>query len=224
MAKILIVEDDLDLASMVVDWLKFEHYSVELVYSGTEGLDRLQSSEYDAIILDWELPGITGIEVCQQFRAEGGTTPMIMLTGKDLVSDKLTGLDAGADDYLTKPFNMKELSARLRAVLRRPAGLLDNVLKVGQLELEPTKYLVRKEGVELQLLPKEFSLLEFFMRHPNQVFSAEALIQRVWMSDSEATGDAIRTCLKRLRKKLDDNDETKPIIQTVHGVGYRLRA
>ncbi len=224
MAKILVVEDDVDLAAMVVDWLKFEHYSVELVYSGTEGLDRLQSSEYDAIILDWELPGLTGIEICQQFRAEGGITPVVMLTGKDLVSDKLTGLDAGADDYLTKPFNMKELSARLRAVLRRPAGLLDNVLKVGQLELEPTKYLVRKAGVELQLLPKEFSLLEFFMRHPNQVFSADALIQRVWMSDSEATGDAIRTCLKRLRKKLDDNDDANPIIQTVHGVGYRLRA
>jgi DNA-binding response OmpR family regulator len=98
------------------------------------------------------------------------------------------------------------------------------MLKVRDIEMEPNKYLVKKSGVEVQLLPKEFSLLEFFMRHPNQVFSADALIQRVWMSDSDATGDAIRTCLKRLRKKLDDTDENNPIIQTVHGVGYRLRA
>jgi DNA-binding response OmpR family regulator len=224
MAKILIVEDDQDLATMVIDWLKFEHYSVEHVNNGTDGLDHLRASEYDAVILDWELPGLTGIEICRTFRAEGGVTPVIMLTGKDAVSEKETGLDSGADDYLTKPFNMKELAARLRAVLRRPAGLLDNMLKVRDIELEPTKYLVKKGGVEITLLPREFSLLEFFMRHPNQVFSSDALIQRVWMSDSDATGDAIRTCLKRLRKKLDDSDEANPIIQTVHGVGYRLRA
>lgn len=223
MAKILVVEDDVDLAGMIVDWLTFEHYTVELVYNGTEGLDRLHASEYDAVILDWELPGLTGIELCRGFRAAGGTAPVIMLTGKDTITDKETGLDSGADDYLTKPFNMKELAARLRAVLRRPAGLLDNMLRVRDLELEPTKYLVKKAGQEIQLLPKEFSLLEFFMRHPNQVFSAEALIQRVWVSDSEATGDAIRTCLKRLRKKLGDDDEKNPIIQTIHGVGYRLR-
>lgn len=224
MAKVLVVEDDIDLAGMVVDWLKFEHYTVELVYNGTEGMERLQTSEYDAVILDWDLPGMPGIDICRRFRSEGGTTPLIMLTGKDAMAEKEMGLDSGADDYLTKPFNMKELAARLRALLRRPAGLLDNMLKVRDIELEPTKYLVKKGGVEIQLLPKEFSLLEFFMRHPNQVFSADALIQRVWLSDSEATGDAIRTCLKRLRKKLEDSDEANPIIQTVHGVGYRLRA
>jgi len=223
MAKLLIIEDDVDLAGMVVDWLKFEHYTVELVYSGTEGLDRLQSSAYDAVIIDWDLPGISGVEICRQFRSEGGTTPMIMLTGKDAIAEKEESLDSGIDDYLTKPFNMKELSARLRAVLRRPASMIENVLKVRDIELEPTKYWVKKGGVEIQLLPKEFSLLEFFLRHPNQVFSADALIQRVWVSDSEATGDAIRTCLKRLRKKLDDTDDANPIIQTIHGVGYRLR-
>lgn len=223
MAKILLVEDDVDLAGMVLDWLKFEHYNVELVYTGTEGLDRALGSEYDAIILDWDLPGVAGIEICKRLRAQGANTPVIMLTGKDAIAEKEMGLDSGADDYLTKPFNMKELAARLRAVLRRPAGLLDNVLRVRDIELEPTKYFVRKAGIELQLLPREFSLLEFFMRHPNQVFSAEALIQRVWLSDSEATGDAIRTCLKRLRKKLNDNDDENPIIQTIHGVGYKLR-
>jgi DNA-binding response OmpR family regulator len=224
MAKILIVEDDLDLGGMVVDWLRFEHYNVEIVHNGREGLERLQTSEYDAIILDWELPGMDGIEVCRRFRSEGGSSPIIMLTGKSAISEKEAGLDSGADDYLTKPFNMKELSARLRAVLRRPGGVVSNVLKVRDIEMDPSKYQVKKAGVEIQLLPKEFSLLEFFMRHPNQVFSSDALIQRVWHSDSEATGDAIRTCLKRLRKKLGDNDEKEPIIQTVHGVGYRLRS
>jgi DNA-binding response OmpR family regulator len=146
-----------------------------------------------------------------------------MLTGKNAISEKEAGLDSGADDYLTKPFNMKELSARLRALLRRPAGVVENVLKVRDIEMDPARYLVTKAGTEIQLLPKEFSLLEFFMRHPNQVFSSDALIQRVWHSDSDATGDAIRTCLKRLRKKLGDNDEKEPIIQTVHGVGYRMR-
>jgi DNA-binding response OmpR family regulator len=223
MAKILIVEDDHDLGGMVVDWLRFEHHSVEIVHNGREGLERLQTSEYDAVILDWDLPGMAGIDVCRQFRTEGGLSPIIMLTGKNAISEKEQGLDSGADDYLTKPFNMKELSARLRAVLRRPAGVVANVLKVRDIEMDPSRYLVKKAGVEIQLLPKEFSLLEFFMRHPNQVFSSDALIQRVWQSDSEATGDAIRTCLKRLRKKLGDSDDSEPIIQTIHGVGYRIR-
>jgi DNA-binding response OmpR family regulator len=224
MAKVLIIEDDIDLAGMVTDWLKFEHYTVEHVYNGAEGLSRLQASAYDIVIVDWDLPGMSGVEICREFRTHGGTTPMIMLTGKDKISDKEESLDSGIDDYLTKPFNMKELSARIRAILRRPSGLVDNVLKVRDIEMEPTKYWVKKGGVEIQLLPKEFSVLEFFLRHPNQVFSADALIQRVWVSDTEATGDAIRTCLKRLRKKLDDNDDADPIIQTVHGVGYRFRA
>lgn len=223
MAKILIVEDDRDLGAMVVDWLTFEHHNVEIVHNGQEGLERLQISEYDAVILDWELPGLHGIDVVRQYRGGGGITPIIMLTGKGTIGDKEAGLDSGADDYLTKPFNMKELSARLRAVLRRPAGVASNILKVRDIEMDPGKYLVKKAGVEITLLPKEFSLLEFFMRHPNQVFSSEALIQRVWNSDSEATGDAIRTCLKRLRKKLGDDNDKEPIIQTVHGVGYRLR-
>jgi DNA-binding response OmpR family regulator len=224
MAKILVVEDDQNTANTIADWLKLEHYTVEVAYRGDDGLELLRASGFDAIVLDWEIPGVSGLELCRRFREEGGATPIIMLTGRSTVGEKEEGLDSGADDYLTKPFNLKELSARLRALLRRPAGVLDNVLRVRDIELDPGKFLVTKGGVELSLLPKEFSLLEFFMRHPNQVFSSDALIQRVWTSDSEATGEAIRTTLKRLRKKLGDNDDTNPIIQTVHGVGYRLRA
>jgi DNA-binding response OmpR family regulator len=223
MAKILLIEDDSDLAQMIVEWLSFEHYAVELVSDGSDGIDRLRLCQYDAVVLDWGLPRLSGPEICKQFRQGGGTTPIIMLTGKGSISEKETGLDAGADDYLTKPFNMKELSARLRALLRRFAGAQSNVLKVGDLVIEPTKYRVTKNGREVKLLPREFALLEFFMRHPDEVFSGDALLQRVWHSESEATSEAIRTCIKRLRQKIDD-DEENSVIQTIPRVGYKLRS
>ena len=222
MAKILLVEDDLDLAQMVVEWLTFEHHSVELVADGQEGMDRLRLCQYDAVILDWGLPQMSGTEILRAYRAEGGNTPIIMLTGKGSVSEKETGLDSGADDYLTKPFNMKELSARMRALLRRSSGLATNVLRVGDLVVDPSKYKV-SNGVDIQLLPREFALLEFFMRHPDEVFSGDALLQRVWHSESEATSEAIRTCIKRLRQKID-KDDNDSIIQTIPRVGYKLRS
>jgi DNA-binding response OmpR family regulator len=146
-----------------------------------------------------------------------------MLTGRGSISDKEAGLDSGADDYLTKPFNMKELSARIRAMLRRSTSQPSNVLTTGDLVVDPGKYKVLRKGVEIQLLPREFALLEFFMRHPDEVFSAEALLQRVWHSESEATSDALRTCIKRLRQKIDNSDEDS-VIQTIPRVGYRLKA
>lgn len=222
MAKILIVEDDVDLTVMIVEWLSFEHHSVEVVHNGREGRERLQLCQYDAIILDWSLPEVTGIEICRQYRQEHGKTPIIMLTGKNSISDKENGLDSGADDYLTKPFNMKELSARLRAVLRRASGSSTNILQVGELSIDPTKYKLTKSGKEIQLLPREFALLEFLMRHPDEVFSGDSLLQRVWHSESDATSEALRTCIKRLRQKIDsDTDES--IIQTIPRVGYKLR-
>jgi len=144
-----------------------------------------------------------------------------MLTAKTATGEKISGLDAGADDYLTKPFDVGEVSARVRALLRRPAALTGNVLKLGQIVLERDTHRVTKTGEEIQLLPKEFALLEFFMRHPSQVFSAEALLDRVWASDSEASPETIRTYIKRLRQKID-NKETPSLIQTVHGVGYKF--
>lgn len=225
MAKILLVEDDTDLATMIAEWLSFEHHQVEMVHTGRDGMDRLRLCQYDAIILDWTLPEMTGLEICQSYRSSKGTSPIIMLTGKGSVSEKELGLDSGADDYLTKPFNMKELSARLRALIRRSAGGTSNVLKVGDMTVDPAKYRVIKNGKEIQLLPREFALLEFFMRHPDEVFSGDALLQRVWHSESDATSEAIRTCIKRLRQKLDaDADDENSIIQTIPRVGYRLRS
>jgi DNA-binding response OmpR family regulator len=223
-AKILLVEDDMGLSRMVRDWLTFEHHLVETADNGRDGLDKLQFYQYDLVILDWELPEMTGIEICKEFRSRGGTTPVLMLTGKGTIGDKESGYDAGADDYLTKPFHMKELSLRLKALLRRGGtALQSDKLKFRDLELEPASHRVTREGKDLQLLPKEFALLEFFMRHPNQVFSAEALLSRVWASETDTTVDAVSTCIKRLRKKIDLDGQTS-IIKTVHGVGYKLES
>ncbi|HEY9713198.1 MAG TPA: response regulator transcription factor [Chroococcales cyanobacterium] len=223
MAKILLVEDEPDFSILISEWLKNEHHVVELVENGDDAVDRLKFYKFDLVILDWMLPGKSGIEVCKSYRASGGTSPILLLTAKRHVDEKEQGLDAGADDYLTKPFEMKELSARIRALLRRPTGFSGSILQVGSLSLEPTTFKVTRSGEEISLLPKEFALLEFMMRHPNQVFSAEALLDRVWSSDSEASPETIRTYIKRLRKKIDLEGHPS-ILSTVHGVGYKLDA
>lgn len=222
MAKILIVEDDPELSGVLQDWLVSEHHVVDTVDDGTEADQLLRHYAFDLVVLDWDLPGMLGVEVCRQFRSRGGSTPILMLTGKGEIKDKTTGLDAGADDYLTKPFHPDELSARVRALLRRPAPVTaTNELKAGDLVLEPGTYRVMRAGKDIRLLPKEFALLEFLMRHPNVVFSAEALIDRVWSSDSDASPDTVRTNIKRLRQKIDTEGQ-RPMIATVHGVGYKL--
>jgi len=221
MAKILLVEDDQSLAKLVRNWLSLEHHVVETVEDGEEALHRLKVSEYDLVILDWTLPKLTGVEVLKEHRRMGGQTPVLMLTGKDKISDKEEGFDAGADDYLTKPFHGKELTARIKALLRRPALLVKDLLRVGDLSLEKQNFSVHRGDNEIRLLPKEFALLEFLMRHPNQVFSAEALLERVWVSESESTVEAVTTCIKRLRRKLESDGSSSPIV-TVHGVGYKL--
>lgn len=224
MAKILLVDDDLELSKMVFEWLTFEHHQVEMVHDGGKALDLLRFGNFDVVILDWDLPGMTGIEICSTYRGEGGQAPIIMLTAKSSISSKTEGLDSGSDDYLTKPFNMKELSSRVRALLRRSSSSTSDLLRAQDFVLDPVKYIVTKGGTEVHLPRREFSLLEFLMRHPDEVFSAEALMQRVWSTDSEASIDAIRTCMRRLRQKIGDDDSRPvPLIQTVHGIGYRLR-
>jgi len=222
-AKVLIVEDDVSLGKMIRDWLVMEHHKVEIVTDGAEAQNMLKVYEYDILILDWELPHVTGIEILKEFRSRGGTTPVLVLTGKGTIDDKETGFDAGADDYLTKPFHGKELTARLRALLRRPEGYVGDLLKFAHLTLDHQNFQVMKAGEEIRLLPKEFALLEFLMRNPNRVFAAEALLNRVWVTESEATVDALTTCIKRLRKKIDVEGQPS-IIRTIHGVGYRLEA
>ncbi len=224
MPKILLVEDDKDLAKVVTEYLKSEHFTYEVAYDGLSGHEFLIQGHFDLIILDWDLPGMSGVEILKEFRSANGVTPVLMLTGKKEINEKEEGLDTGADDYLTKPFHMRELTARLRALLRRPTQSVSNTIKVGNLEMDPLKHKLYKDGKDIHLLPKDFSLLEFLMRHPDEIFSNEALIQRVWSFEAEATSDALRTSVKRLRKKLDDSDnEDESIIETVRRVGYRLR-
>jgi DNA-binding response OmpR family regulator len=223
MAKILIVEDDRDLSSLVSDKLAAQHHLVEQAFEGKDGEERLRFYKYDLLILDWDLPQISGVEICRQFRQHGGVTPILMLTGKGATSDKEAGLDAGADDYLTKPFAMEELAARVRALLRRPVGYAPTLLSARNVELDPVAFKVMRDGKEIKLLPKEFALLEFLMRHKDQVFSAEAIIDRVWKSESDSTNESVRTTVKRLRQKIDV--EGKPsLISNVFGVGYKIEA
>lgn len=221
MAKILVAEDDPKLSIVIRDFLAMEHHNVEAVDNGGDALNRLKTCDYDLIVLDWDLPELSGLEILKDYRGRGGVAPVLMLTGKDSVSDKEAGLDAGADDYLTKPFNGRELLARLRALLRRPSAMVGNIVEFGGVKLDRSNYLVTRDGDEVSLLPREFDLLEFFMRNPNRVHATEALLNKVWADESDATVAAVTTCIKRLRRKIDP-DGKPPLLATVHGVGYKL--
>lgn len=222
--KILLIEDDPEIAKTIVSWLEDERYAVTHANRGDDGLALLKDGNYELAIIDWELPGLSGPEICRHYRQTKGTMPILVLTGKSMIADRVEGLDAGADDYLTKPFSLKELSARVRALLRRPATVLETVLQVGDLTLDPQKYRVMRKGVEVHLMPGDFALLEFFMRNVDMVFSAEALLKRVWSDDSEATPDSLRNSIKRLRNKLDTgHSEEESIIENIPRVGYRMR-
>ncbi len=223
MAKILVVEDDEDVALSISDALAVEHHTVECVHDGKEGLDRLKFYKYDLAILDWNLPNLSGVDICSQFRERGGNIPILMLTGKNQTVDKISGLNSGADDYLTKPFDVHELGARVRALLRRPAAVTGNTLAAGDFQLDTQTFRVTRKGEEIKLLPKEFAVLEFLIRHKNQVFGVDSLLDRVWHSESDASPDAVRQCIARLRKKIDVDGEPS-LITTVVGVGYKVDA
>jgi DNA-binding response OmpR family regulator len=223
-AKILMVEDNLDLATIVADCLRTERHVVEAVTDGQEALEYLRIAQFELVLMDWELPGLSGVEVIKQYRAAGGKTPIIMLTGKSSVDDKEIGFDVGADDYLPKPFDTRELVVRVRALLRRQPTSNTNLLKIGDLELDPVKFRLTKAGQHAHLTPKDFSLLEFFMRHPDEIFSAEQLIARVWDFDSEASSEGLRVAIRRIRKVVDTTDSAADsLIENIARVGYRLR-
>jgi len=224
-SKILVVEDHNEMSELIRDSLLALSYLVDTVTSGPEALNKLRMYEYDLIVLDLNLPGLCGIDVCRTYRQHGGNAPILMLTGNRTLDDKETGFDAGADDYLTKPFHFRELLARVKAMIRRGPGQSSRqeVLTAGSISLFLQEHRVMKNGIEILLLPKEFALLEFFLRHAGQVFSAEALIQRVWDSEKDASPETIRSYITRLRNKLGSTKEN-PIIMTIHGVGYKFLA
>ncbi len=221
MAKILLVEDETELAKPISNWLADQGHVVEVVHDGSEAMAYLKLHQFDVVILDLMLPGMSGLEICRQYRARGGKARVLMLTARKTVDDKERGLDAGADDYLEKPFHLKELAARIRALLRRSAAISGEVLQAGDVKLDTVKRKVWRVTAEIALSPKEFALLEFFMRHPQQYFSADAIIDRIWRSDTEITPDTIRMHVKSLRRKIDTPGQAS-VIHTLHGVGYKL--
>ncbi|MBY0550303.1 MAG: response regulator transcription factor [Candidatus Obscuribacterales bacterium] len=215
--KALIIEDDEILAEAMAEWLKGKDFDCDVVGRGDEAADWFARFKYDLAIVDWQIPGLPGVEVIRQYRQRRGTCSILMLTGKDADEEKEQGLDAGADDYLTKPFSYVELGARIRALLRRPASYVQDTLAQGALVLDFKEHKAEKAGIDIPLTANEFAVLQFFLRHPNEVLDNEALILRIWGSDADVTTDAIYSCIKRLRKKLGSS-----IIENVHGVGYKL--
>jgi|688.fasta_scaffold256298_3 DNA-binding response OmpR family regulator len=220
MAKILICEDDKSLNASVADVLRSERHTVETVFDGESALDLVETYDYDVLVLDIGLPGMNGKDVCRSARRAGKKCAILMLTGQSEVSQKIEGLDAGADDYLAKPFDWRELVARVRALLRRNIeGFTNSQVVVGNITLDFEARKVMQEGKEIHLTPKEFSLLEFMMRNKGRVFNAETLIARVWPADDDTSAEMIRSHIKNLRKKLDQEGQPS-IFRTVHKVGY----
>jgi DNA-binding response OmpR family regulator len=222
--RILLVEDERKLARLLKDLLTDENHAVDIADDGEDALEFVRGGEYDLIILDVMLPGIDGVEVCRRIRTSRVRTPVLMLTARTEVDDRVAGLDAGADDYLTKPFAFAELLARIRALGRR--DLVDtrgNLITVGDLSLDlKTRQVCRGER-RIDLTPKEFSLLEYLMRHPNQVLTGQQIADHVWSYDFDGLTNRVAVYISYLRKKLESGGRANPI-QTVHGVGYKLTA
>ena len=218
----LIVEDDLPMATAIRRALRAEDIVADVATRGEDALWMAGSTEFDALVLDVVLPGIDGFEVCRRLRAEGVWTPIIMLTARDAVEDRIQGLDQGADDYLTKPFSVAELLARLRALVRRGAVERPPVLEVGDLRLDPATRQVWRGEAEVHLSAKEFALLEAFMRRPGEVLSQFQLLEYAWDYDYENRSNVVEVYVRYLREKIDRPFATKSL-ETVRGAGYRLR-
>jgi len=220
--RILLIEDERKVASFLQRGLGAEHYSVDVAYDGEEGLARLCNGPYDLVILDVMLPQRDGLAVLREARQRGVQTPVLLLTARDTLADKVTGLDQGADDYLTKPFAFEELLARVRALLRRGAAAQPTILAFADLRLDPAARQVTRAGKRIDLTAKEFALLEFFLRNPGRVLSRALIAQHVWGVEFDTFTNVIDVYVKYLRKKIDADFEPK-LIHTVRGAGYVLK-
>ncbi|MDJ0694116.1 MAG: response regulator transcription factor [Mastigocoleus sp. MO_167.B18] len=221
-AHILLVEDEVKLARFVELELSFEGYQVSVANDGLSGLTMARESHPDIVILDWMLPGMSGVDICRRLRSTGEKVPIILLTAKDEVSDRVTGLDAGADDYVVKPFSIEELLARIRAHLRRNQEEDVDVLLFENLKLNRSTREVYRGTRQIELTAKEFDLLEHLMSHPRQVITRDRILEEVWGYDFMGDSNIIEVYIRYLRLKLEANSE-KRLIQTIRGVGYVLR-
>ena len=222
--RILIVEDDLRIAQPLAEDLRHQQHVVEIAADGLQGWEYAQSQVYDLILLDIMLPKLDGLQLCQRLRSASTTALILMLTAKDTTSDKILGLDAGADDYLVKPFELEELAARIRALSRRTPIFQPLHLNHGQLQFDLINHQVTFNDQPVTLTPKEFKILEFFLLHPQQVISRSALIDKLWEFDQASGEETIKTHLTNLRRKLKEAGSNVDPIETVYGIGYRLRS
>ena len=219
--RILLVEDDRKAAKLLTKGLQEEGFVVDVAPTGEDGLEQAAIDEYDVIVLDWLLPGADGIEVCRTLRARDASTPILMLTARDSLADRVSGLGSGADDYLTKPFAFAELLARIRALLRRSRLGQPAVLRVADLTLDPSARRVTRAGVAVVLTPREYALLEVLMRSGGEVISRTRLVERVWDEASNVLDNLVDVHVSHLRKKID-GPGLVPLIHTARGFGYRL--
>lgn len=221
--RILLVEDDDRIARPLAEDLRHQHYVVEIASDGIEGWEYTQAAEYNLILLDLMLPRLDGISLCKRLRAASYRAFVLMLTAKDTTTDKVIGLDAGADDYLVKPFELEELGARIRALLRRPSEMRESVLSQGELALDPACHTVTYAGNSLDLTPKEYLILEYLLQNSSQVFTRAMLLDRLWELDRASSENTVKTHMTNLRQKLKAAGCKDKLIETVYGVGYRLR-
>lgn len=221
--RILIVEDEHKIANSIKKGLEQESYAVDVAFDGQEGYDLAVSEDYDFIILDILVPSLDGIQICSKLREKQIHIPILMLTAKGQVNDKVAGLDAGADDYLTKPFAFEELIARIRALARRPKNSTGTILTLEDLTLNTTSYEVRRNGTLIRLTAKEYALLEYLLRHTNQVIKKEQIINHIWDYDADVLPNTVEVYVGYLRNKIDKPFPTQPaLIHTVRGFGYKV--
>ncbi|MBI3888635.1 response regulator transcription factor [Candidatus Nomurabacteria bacterium] len=222
--RILIIEDQEKLAESIKKGLENLGYAVDAVHDGVKGLRRIEASpeNFDLIILDIMLPELDGLSLCKKIRSQGIMTPVLMLTAKDTLENKVDGLDVGADDYLVKPFEFTELTARIRALLRRPKKVLETELEGAGIKLNTVEHTVEKKGKPIKLTVKEFAMLEFFLRHKNQVLSRDKIIAHIWDFSYDTFSNIVDVNIRNIRKKLQSKNEN--ILETIYGVGYRFNA
>ena len=220
--RVLVIEDEHKIAQSIKKGLEQEHYAVDVVYTGTEGLDYATSEEYDSIIVDRMLPGIDGLSITKAVRAKNIHTPILILTARGEVEDRVEGLDTGADDYLVKPFAFTELLARLRALTRRPKQVQSSILIVGDLSLDPSNFEVKRGEKVITLSGKEFALLDYLMRHKGITITKEQIINHVWNYDADVLPNSVEVYIKHLRSKIDSFPGKPPLIKTIRGFGYKI--
>jgi two-component system, OmpR family, response regulator len=221
--RILVVEDDIQLADVLTDALSDQQYIVDLAKDGESASEWINHSTYDLILMDITLPKLDGISLCKRLRDRGLTLPILMLTARDTIADKIIGLDAGADDYMVKPFDIQELMARVRALIRRGTHEASATLTWGQLQIDSLKHEVHYEGQEFFPTPKEYALLELLVSNGRRVMSRAGIIDRLWSLQDSPTEEAVKSHIKALRSKLKSVNAPDDLIETVHGLGYRMK-